>query len=333
MKGLSKSRYTAFCQCPKNLWLEVYKPDETTPDYALEARFEKGNEVGKLAKERFGSYVDVTTKNADESLDYDAMVAKTKEAMAKGIDNICEASFSLDGNYCAVDILRRNGDGWDIYEVKSSSYSLSTGKQSDIEVYAPDIAYQKWLLTQCDVKVVNTYLMCLNSDYVRHGALDLRQLFVIVDMKDLVDNEYLKVPERVRQAMKVVNNALEPDLDLSMNCKEPYFCAFFGYCKRQHGVPSPSVFDLYGGIGRNGFTFRKKLDYYHRGLITYEQLRKQSIGTIQNMQIESALTGKEFVNPTGIRNFLGKLNFPLYFLDFETIQDAVPQYDNAKVYA
>lgn len=24
MKGLSKSRYTAFCQCPKNLWLKVY---------------------------------------------------------------------------------------------------------------------------------------------------------------------------------------------------------------------------------------------------------------------------------------------------------------------
>lgn len=22
MKGLSKSRYTAFCQCPKNLWAE-----------------------------------------------------------------------------------------------------------------------------------------------------------------------------------------------------------------------------------------------------------------------------------------------------------------------
>ena len=104
MKGLSKSRYTAFCQCPKNLWLTVHKPNEATPDNALEARFEKGNEVGKLAKERFGSYVDVTTKNADESLDYDAMVAKTKEAMAKGIDNICEASFSLDGNYCAVDI-------------------------------------------------------------------------------------------------------------------------------------------------------------------------------------------------------------------------------------
>lgn len=28
MKGLSKSRYTAFCQCPKLLWLTVNKPEE-----------------------------------------------------------------------------------------------------------------------------------------------------------------------------------------------------------------------------------------------------------------------------------------------------------------
>lgn len=50
MKGLSKSRYTSFCQCPKNLWLKVYKPEEAEVDEALQARFEKGNEVGDLAK-------------------------------------------------------------------------------------------------------------------------------------------------------------------------------------------------------------------------------------------------------------------------------------------
>lgn len=38
MKGLSKSRYTAFCQCPKNLWLKVYKPEMAVVDEALQAR-------------------------------------------------------------------------------------------------------------------------------------------------------------------------------------------------------------------------------------------------------------------------------------------------------
>ena len=333
MNGLSKSRYTDFCQCPKNLWMNVFKYNEAVVDPAVEARLKQGSKVGVLARGLFGSFVDVTTKNPDDSLDLTAMVDLTQKEMARGTNNICEASFALDDNYCAVDILRRNGDGWDIYEVKDSSYSLVTGKPSEIEVYAPDIAYQKWLMVKCGIKVVNTYLVCLNSDYVRHGAMNLNELFVIVDMKVLVDNEYLKVTDRIREATQVLACKQEPYVDLSMNCHEPYNCAFFDYCKRQHGVPFPSVFNLYGGMGRGSFTFRKKLDYYHRGQISFEQLRGQLIGPIQDMQIESTLTGKKFINPSGIREFLDKLYYPLYFLDFETMQDAVPQYDDAKVYA
>ena len=52
MKGLSKSRYTAYCQCPKMLWLRTYKPELVPEDPALQAKFEKGNEVGELAKTR-----------------------------------------------------------------------------------------------------------------------------------------------------------------------------------------------------------------------------------------------------------------------------------------
>ncbi len=104
------------------------------------------------------------------------------------------------------------------------------------------------------------------------------------------------------------------------------------YRSWQHGISSPSVFDVYGGKGRGGFTFKKKLDCYNRGLITFEDLRQTNIGAIQNMQIEAALTGKEFINPDGIRKFLEKLTYPLYFLDFETMQQPVPQYDGQRPY-
>ena len=136
-KGLSKSRYIAFCQCPKNLWLKVHKPEEAKDDPALQARFEQGNEVGDLAMQLFGDFVEVTTKKADGSLDLTAMVDKTNEEMAKGTENICEASFALEGHYCAVDILRRNGDSWDIYEVKSSSFPECDGEETKLEKYAP----------------------------------------------------------------------------------------------------------------------------------------------------------------------------------------------------
>ena len=333
MKGLSKSRYTAFCQCPKNLWLKVYKPNEATIDAGLQARFAQGNVVGDLAMGLFGDFKEAHAEKADGSLDLSKMVEQTRQWMEEGVENICEASFICEGGYCAVDILRKTTGGWAIYEVKSTSFPEFNGQEAKLEKYAPDIAYQKWVLEQCGVCVTGTYLVCLNSDYVRHGELDIQQLFVINDMKEMVDNEYLKVQARVSQAMKVINNEQEPDIDLSECCMKPYGCAFRNYCMLQHGVPIPSVFDVYGGKGKGGFTFKKKLDCYHQGLITFEDLRSTDIGPIQNMQIEAALTGKEFINPEGIRNFLDQLSYPLYFLDFETMQDAVPQYDGAKVYA
>ena len=333
MKGLSKSRYTAFCQCPKNLWLKVYKPEEATVDAGVEARFAQGNVVGDLAMGLFGDFKEAHAEKADGSLNLTKMVEQTRQWMDEGVENICEASFICEGGYCAVDILRRTADGWAIYEVKSTSFPEFNGQEAKLEKYAPDITYQKWVLEQCGFRVTGTYLVCLNSDYVRQGELDINQLFVINDIKEMVENEYPKVQARVSQAMKVINSEQEPDTELSECCMKPYGCAFWEYCKRQHGVSSPSVFDIYGGKGKGGFTFKKKLDCYHQGLIAFEDLRSSDIGPIQNMQIEAALTDKEYINTKGIRKFLNKLSYPLYFLDFETMQDAVPQYDGAKVYA
>ena len=327
-KGLSKSRYTAFCQCPKNLWLKMYKPDEATVDTGVEARFESGNEVGDLAMGLFGSFVEVTVKREDGGLDLAAMVEKTKEEMERGTDAICEASFTFEKNYCAVDILRKTKSGWAIYEVKSSSFPEFDGQEAKLEKYAPDIAYQKWVLEQCGINVTDTYLVCLNSDYVRQGELDLQKLFVVIDMKELVENEYLKVPARVSQALKLLASEEEPGLDLSEHCMKPYGCAFLDYCKRQHGVPQdePTIFDLYR------MNFSKKLEHYHAGRILFKDVREEALSDKQQMQVECTLNHTERIDKKGIREFLDSLSYPLYFLDFETLQQPVPQYDGQRPY-
>lgn len=327
-KGLSKSRYTLFCQCPKTLWLRTYKPDEATVDVGVEARFESGNEVGDLAMGLFGPFVEVTVKREDGSLDLAAMVEKTKEEMERGTDVICEASFTFEKNYCAVDILRKTKNGWAIYEVKSSSFPEFDGQEAKLEKYAPDIAYQKWVLEQCGINVTDTYLVCLNSDYVRQGELNLQQLFVTIDMKELVDNEYLKVPARVSQALKLLASEEEPDLDLSEHCMKPYGCAFLDYCKRQHGVPQdePTIFDLYR------MNFSKKLEHYHAGRILFKDVREEALSDKQQMQVECTLNKTEHIDVDGIREFLDSLSYPLYFLDFETLQQPVPQYNGQRPY-
>ena len=328
MKRLSKSRYTTYCQCPKALWLKVYKPDEATVDASVEARFESGNEVGYLAMGLFGPFVEVTTEREDGSLDLNAMIEKTKQEMERGTEVICEASLTFESHYCAVDILRKTKDGWAIYEVKSSSFPEFDGQAAKLEKYAPDIAYQKWVLKQCGINVTDTYLVCLNSDYVRQGELDLQQLFVTVDMRELVENEYLKVPVRVSQALKMLADEDEPDLDISEHCQKPYGCAFFDYCKHQHGIPTdePTVFDLYR------MNFKKKLEHYYAGRISFENVRGEKLSDKQQMQVECTLNQTEQINVDGIREFLSGLSYPLYFLDFETLQQAIPQYDGQRPY-
>ena len=101
----SKSKYCGLWQCPKIAWLMKYKPEERVLDDSAISRMKTGNEVGDLAMGLFGDYVEVTSYKEDK-LDLPKMVAKTRREMEKGTSVICEASFSYEGMYCAVDILK-----------------------------------------------------------------------------------------------------------------------------------------------------------------------------------------------------------------------------------
>ena len=180
---LSKSKYCGLWQCPKIAWLKKYKPEEWVLDDGTLARMDAGNEVGDLAMGLFGDFVEVTAYT-DGKLDLQKMMDETEAEMAKGTPIICEASFSYNGLYCAVDILKKDGDGWAIYEVKSSTKHQNPDGSwtDDKEVYIADISYQKYVLEHCGVNVTGTYLVCLNGDYVFDGNLALNKLFFISDV-------------------------------------------------------------------------------------------------------------------------------------------------------
>ena len=221
MHALSKSRYTAFRQCPKNLWLKIYKPEEAVEDPSLQARLDQGNEVGDLAMQYFGDYVEVTTYSHGR-LDLSAMVKKTQQYMRSSVENICEASFEYKGNYCAVDILHKEERGWAIYEVKSTTASPGKIDRSKIAPYLPDIAYQTWVLEQCGVKVTGSYLLCLNKEYRRGRELNIQDMFVALDLSKEIDHEYRLIDDTVRRAQKIINSDVEPEIDLSDDCYKPY---------------------------------------------------------------------------------------------------------------
>ena len=315
----SKSKYCGLWQCPKIAWLKKYKPEEYIIDENTKSRMENGNIVGDLAMQLFGDYNEVTTYT-NNKLDIPKMIEKTKQYMLDGLDNICEASFNYNGLYCAVDILRKQDNGYAIYEVKSSTHE-------DNYVYIVDIAYQKYVLEHCGVKVTGTYLVNINSDYIFDGTLKLNELFKITDVWKFVVDEQKEVEEKIKMAEKLLEDKNEPNIDISCNCNSPYKCGFWKYCSKH--LPKPSVFDLYR------LNFSKKIEYYNRGIISFDDLEKTGwfLGDIRNRQIEYALHDKGvYVDKENIKKFLDTLSYPLYFLDFETQQPIIPLYKGTRPY-
>ena len=318
--NFSKSKYCGLWQCPKIAWLRKYKPDEITIDGSVLARMEAGNIVGDLAMGLFGDFVEVTAYNG-EKIDLSKMIENTKAEMAKSTPVICEASFDFNGLYCAVDILKKDGNGWAIYEVKSSTHE-------DKQVYAADVAYQKYVLESCGVNVTGTYLICINNEYVFDGTLDIHQLFKIADISEGVFFESANIKTNLNVAELILKSEDEPPIDLSTACNNPYRCSFWSYCSRH--IPHPSVFDLYR------LNFSKKIDFYKKGKIKYEDLILDETITNEKQLRQMSFYLKDqgtHIDKAGIGEFLDTLSYPIYFLDFETVQPVIPEYIGTKPYS
>ena len=321
MFHFSKSKYTSFIQCPKLLWLKTYHPELAEEDPSAQDRMNKGNVVGDLAMSLFGDFEEVTVTDENGKIDLGKMIDKTTDAINRGVENICEASFSHNGLYCAVDILRKEKDGYAIYEVKSSTEPKY--------IYIVDISYQKYVLEKCGIKVTGTYVVNINNQYVFDGTLDIQKLFKITDVSALVEQEYgiHSIEAELDYAKRTLECKDEPDIDLSVGCDSPYPCAFWKYCARH--IPTPSVFDIYN------MSFKKALDLYQRGIIELKDvLASAKLNDLQKRYIDYALNDRpEHVDKAGIQAFLDDLSYPLYFLDFESMQLTIPEYPNSKPYA
>lgn len=317
--NLSKSKYTRYCQCPKMLWMDTYKKECAKEDPALQRRFDEGNEAGDLAMGLLGDYVETTAYTADGRLDIPAMLKNTKKYLAQGVENICEAAFSKNRCYCAVDILHKTQEGYDIYEVKSSAELK--------EVYLIDCAYQKWVLESSGLNIGRVFIAYINNKYIRRGDVDIHGLFKIEDVTDRSSQYYAVVKENAAVALEYIAQKDEPQMGPGVHCAKPYPCLYWEYCTLN--LPKPNVFDLYR------LSASKAEDYYNEGIVTFADVLNAGIklNKLQRRQVEwEVFNNPTHVDKLGIKAFLDTLTYPLYFLDFESFQTCIPLYDGLNPY-
>ena len=312
---LSKSKYCNAVQCHKMLWMKSRKEYDDKLDKAVmnEEVLETGKEVGKLAMGLLGDYVEVPHDS------HYKMIEATKEELKKCTQIITEASFSYNGLFCRVDILKRTGQGsFEIYEVKSSTEVKSINED--------DVAYQHYVLTKLGYQVSKACIVHVDSTYVRQGELELSKLFHIEDITQRVIGKLEEVVRNIELLEECMGREAEPEQEIGQQCFFPYKCGYFNYCSKD--LPKPNVFDL------AGMQTRTKLKYYKNGLISFEELyRSGELNEKYMIQVEHTLCDiEERLDKDKICEFISELRYPLYFLDFETYQDAIPEYNDCSPY-
>lgn len=312
---LSKSSFIRGVQCEKHLYLYKYHYNEMDQLSEMQkAIFKRGTDVGKLAQQLYPNGVDASPATQFE---YDKAVKVTKELLEKKQKIIYEASFNFSDVLSVADIVVNEKSGLKVYEVKSST-SIS-------ETYIRDAALQYWVISNCGYKIKDFSITYINNQYVRNGKLELDKLFITESVLKLILPLQKWVEENVLRFKKVLTKRSIPVIDIGEHCYDPYTCGFYEYCRKH--IPENSIFDL------SGIHLNKKYDLYRNGIIKLEDIPDDAdLSKNARTQLDVYKSKIDLIDKKAIKEFLSDLNYPIYFMDFETFQPAVPMFDNSKPY-
>ncbi|MCK4974643.1 MAG: DUF2779 domain-containing protein, partial [Sulfurimonas sp.] len=114
----------------------------------------------------------------------------------------------------------------------------------------------------------------------------------------------------------------EPDIDIGKHCKNPYECDAKDYCWRvQRGIPEYSVFNIFN-LGS-----KKQVELYEQGIVDIKDIPDGFPMTAKQSQaVSNYKSGITHIDKEAIEEFLSTLTYPIYHLDFETFQQAVPEF-------
>lgn len=310
---LSKSLFIRGLQCHKSLYLQKYKPElKDAVSEEAQRRFDIGNDAGSLAQQLFPGGVVVPY----EGLSHSKQLSMTQTLIDQGLDTIYEAAFSHNGVFVKADILHRGNSGWEIYEVKSSS--------SVKDYHFDDASVQYHVISGTDLPVTKVSLVHINPEYVRHGEIDVHNLFKIEDITETAKGKESFIAEELQKQQTMLKGDA-PVIDIGPHCDDPFACDFHGYCWSH--IPSPSVFDYMDKGKPNGFAL------YQQGIVKMEDVSPDILGWRQKLQLDGVLHQKNHIDVDAVRSFIETLWYPLYFMDFETtFMVPIPMYDGTRPY-
>lgn len=308
--SLSKSDFLKYQCCPSYLWLWKYKKDVVPVDEeeAINRRLEQGNEVEQYARQLFSDAVLVQAKGRDAK-------QETEKLVTQGVKTIFQATVFTDAGLLAMaDVITFDEptQTWTLYEVKSTN----SVKPEHIH----DTTFQRVAFEDAGYKIGKVGVIHLNKDYVRRGELDAEKMLIQTDITDKVEKILPTIRQQAYDALELLKRTDEPKgCSCRLKTKSGH-CPTFHYLNPD--IPEYSVFNISRIGGKN---LAVLIDGEIHNVHDVPDDIKLSIP--QRNQVDVAKSKEPMIDKAAIAELFSELEYPLYFLDYETVSTALPLFD------
>ncbi|MBQ8164621.1 MAG: DUF2779 domain-containing protein [Clostridia bacterium] len=306
--------------CGKKIWLDKNLPHNSEVSFDLEGDYANSS-VRNFAYESFAESTRIRSDLPE------IMAAETKRVMKSFFDSVrnvnsekttsaarlilTDAVFTFNEITVCIDRLLCRADGLiEICEIKAATHVKDS--------FIKDLSFKYAVLSLMGYTVKRVYIRYINGAYVKQGKIDANKFFFY---KDVTESAKVYSSDMLGIIKESLCMAEEPFCNIGYGCLSPHKCNYWGYCTGE--LPDDNVFNI------AGLSMDRKFELYDSGIISFEDIEKnRSVSPRQMEQVSSVLhLSAPKINKKELVKFLDCLTFPLYFLDFETFQSAIPRFD------
>lgn len=310
-KGLSKSRLLSFRQCKKKLYLETFRKDLIEITTEQQKIFNTGHEVGELAQTFYPNGILI-----GNDFELNKAIEETNTHLANpDIETLFEATFEYQGVLVRTDLLHKSNKGFLIQEVKSST--------SVKDIYIEDCAIQKWVIEGVGYTVHDVQLSHINNQFIYEKLGNYEGIFLHPSLTSKIEDIQSYIGGWVDEAFKVIESKTEPEILPGEQCNTPYLCPFIDYC-------DPVTTDFPVENLPNGT--RTAIALRNEGIVDIRDIPVDRLSSENQERVRRVTVSRAYELEAAARLEMLDLSYPRYYIDFESINYAIPRWLGVRPY-
>lgn len=291
---LSKTDFLRYLEAPLHLWASVHGRLETeSPTLYQQHLMTQGQQVETLGHQYLEEF----------------LISKQKDAKLFWQTTFDDGQFTI-----RTDALISNqiNDTYHLYEIKSST-SVKTQ-------HLYDLTFQVLLLeSRLNLQTIN--IIHIDKSYLHGRKLNIEQFFIVEEISAKVDKYREDVAIWRQHAWSVAQMDQPPS---TLACSKPQSCPCPSLCHPE--LPENPVYNI-------PYISKKVRQLQEMGVNAIEDIPESfDLNMTQRKHVEAVKSGRPVIDKQAIQQSLAALQYPYYFLDYETFNPTVPLFPNYHPY-